>query len=594
MGKQIKYFCLCILCLLLYTTTQAQEKPESADEFFLKARDAAFNNRWPEARRLCRELLTYYPHYKDAIALIGRTYAWELKTDSARMTVRPLLDEEPDSYDILTLLADNEIWGGNYDDGLEILEEALVYYSAKKGNEYEELLYKKANALMLKKDFENAGKTLNELLTLNPKHEKAKELQKNLAFSEYEDIYSEAEKETKAGNFATARELCQKVLAQEPEHYPAKMLLAQNYAFSNMFDSARIVSAELHEKEPKNYDVFDLMVNIEIWDRKYKDAMKVVKDALETFPDDENFLYKKAFIQYLSKDYDDALATLNYLLGEINPEHEEGIALRDLILQYFRYRDYVFLESYFEYFNEPYLSRKLINSTGFAKWTKYGTYIGKVNFGENLPYYERKNKPLKFQYELEVYQNLFSRSNLWLDYAFSPKQQYPGNKNDFFPLHRGGAEYFQGLADGLEFSIGWRFLYWDDIINIWTASVSYTKDKNYFSYRIFAGPSASRVATLTHIITYRHYFSPRPEYFFALVGWGDYSDEFMRLNQISNISIFTQIGIHKFITPRWFFLASVGLAHDDINGKKDYGLVNDYRTRYTAQIGVRYYFNLIK
>ena len=591
-SKIVKFVCICLVCLTsLITSVSAQEKPDG-DAMFLKARDAAFNDRWPEARRLCRELLAAYPDYYDAIALIGRTYAWELKADSCRMTVMPLLDIEPDSHDILSLLADNEIWSGFYDKGLEIVNQALDYYPSD-----EDFLFRKATAYNLKRDNENAEKALAELFAVNPNHERGKELLTNLTITQYSDLYNKAEEETKSGNYATARSYCRQLLAEEPEHFPAKLLMAQNFAFENKFDSARIVSSELHDKEPKNYDVLDLMVNIEIWDRKYKAAMKQVNEALEAYPDDDNFLYKKALIQYLTKDYNDALKTLDHLLDDINPEHEDGIKLRDEILKYYRYRDYVFLESYFEYYKEPYLSRKLINSTGLAKWTKYGTYIGRVNFGEDLPYYDLKDrgKKLAFQYELEAYQNLFSRSSLWLNYAFSPNESFPFQNYAFFPKHRGGIEFFQGLPKGFEVSLGMRFLYWEDVSWIYTGSISWTGDKNYWAYRLFITPPEA----ITHVVTYRRYFSPRPEYFFALLGWGNYSDEFMLLNAISDISVFMQAGIHKFITPRWFFLASVGWAHDNyLDNRK--GLLSDkptkqlYRPRYTVQAGVRYYFNMFK
>ncbi len=565
MMNTIKNASICLVCwLTLLTTGNAQQKPD-ADALFLKARDAAFSERWGEARKICRELLSYYPDYYDASILMGRTYAWELKTDSARIVISPLLDVEPDNYDVLTLLADNEIWGGQYDQALEFIDQALGFYPSD-----EDFLYKKANAYYLKKDNTNAIKVLYELLTVNPDHPSGNELLNTILPPRMflDEIYAKADEEANAGNWKLARKYCRQVLAEDPDHFEASLLMAQTFAFENKFDSARIISTKLHDVSPHNYDVLDLMVNIEIWNRKYKAAMTQVEKALAAYPNDENFLFKKAKIQYLAKDYKDALKTLDELL-EINPNHEEGLALKNDILENHRYRDYVFVEDYFEFFKEPYLSRKLVTSTGISKWTKYGTYIAKVNMGEELPY-----KSLAFQYELEAYQQLFPTNYLYLDYAWS--------RNSFFPEHRGAVEFFQRLPKGFEVSLGVRFLYWTDPTWIYTGSISWLHNKNYLAFRPFFSYQNSRWLD-SYNLTYRRYFSDKEDYMYAMVGYGNYSDDFIQLNPNPGNSYLAQVGILKFITVRWFFLASAGYAYDD-----------GYRNRFQASAGVRYYFNMFK
>jgi len=574
-----KYSCILILCWLVSVKTTAQQRLD-ADELFNRARNAAFDNRWAEARRLSRELLSHYPDYYDAIILIGRTYAWELKTDSARMVVMPLLDIEPDSYDALTLLANNEIWGGRYDEAMEFIDLALMYYPTD-----QDFLFKRASVYNLKNDNTNTIKALLDLLTVNPDHVQANDLLNMLLSPQplIDEWYAKAENETRAGNWRLSRRYCRLILEEDPDHFPASLLMASNFAFENRFDSARIVSSNLHRAHPNNYDLLDLMVNIEIWNRRYRDALTQVERALAAHPNDENFLYKKAHIQYLARNYSDALRTLDQLL-EINPGHEDGIALRNHILQNRRFRDYVFLEEHFEWFRDPIKSRKLITSAGLAKWTRHGTYIGRISAGGDLYYRSREyladpyavppRIPV-FQFEAEAYQDLFPGSYLWLNYAYS-------HKNDFFPLHRGGAEYFQRLPRYFEASLGMRFLYWTEIALIYTGSLSWLHNRNYLAFRTFFSQPNSRWVN-TNILTYRRYFSPRPEYVFALVGYGNYSDDFLHLNPDPGSSFLAQVGIHKFISPRWFFLASVGYAHDD-----------GYRNRYTASAGVRYYFNMFR
>ena len=565
MKKMIRNTGICLLCwLVLISTGKAQKRPD-ADALFMKARDAAFSEKWGEARKVCRELLSYYPNYYDATLLMGRTYAWELKTDSARMVINPLLDVEPDNYEVLTLLADNELWGGRYDKALEFINQTLEFYPSD-----EDFLFKKANVYYQKKDKPNAIKALSELLSVNPDHVKGNELLNTILPPRIsvDEIYAKADEEAYAGNWKLARQYCRQVLAEEPAHSEASLLMAQCFAFEHKFDSARIISNQLYDANPRNYDVLDLMVNIEMWNRKYKPALDEVGKALTAYPDDEGFLFKKAKIQYLSKDYEEAQKTLNKLLT-INPDHEDAQALKKDILENHRFMDYVFIEDYFEFFKKPYRSRKLITSTGVSKWTKYGTYIAKVNVGDELPW----SSPA-FQYELEAYQNLSPSNYLYLDYAYS--------RNSFFPNHKGAAEFFQRLPKGFEVSLGVRLLYWKAPTWIYTGSVSWLHNKNYLAFRPFFCNKNSRWID-SYNLTYRRYFSNKEDYAYAVVGYGNYSDDFVQLTPNPGSSYMAQIGVLKFITVRWFFLASMGYAYDD-----------GYRSRFQALAGVRYYFKMFK
>ena len=565
MVKKVQITFVCFLCsLFLCTTGKAQQKP-NADSLFFKARDAAFADDWVKAREISRRILAYYPDYFDATVLIGRTYAWEHQTDSARQIVTPLLDIEPDNYDVLTLLINNEIWGKEYDRAIQVINKALIYYPSD-----EDFLFKKANSLYLKGDRTESIKVLHQLLSINPDHIEGNDLLNTLLppQSPIDELYHQADEEAKAGNWKRARKLAYKILDEKSDYFEASLLIAQTYAWENRFDSARVVTQRLHSSHPNNYDVLDLMVNIEIWNRKYTTALTQVDQALSMYPRDENFLYKRAYIQYLSKDYKGSLSTLNSLF-EINPDHIDGNELYRSIMENHRYRDYVFLEDYFEFFKEPYLSRKLITSAGLSKWTRRGTYIARINMGSVLPVSD-----MGFQYEAEAYQQLFPTNYLYADYAYS--------RNNFFPEHRGALEFFQRLPKGFEVSLGLRFLYWTDFTWIYTGSISWLKNKNYLAFRPFFSYSNSRWID-SYNLTYRRYFSEKEDYIYAMVGFGSYSDDFVQFNYDPGNSYMAQVGILKFITVRWFFLASLGYSYDD-----------SYRSRYQALAGVRYYFNMFK
>ncbi|MDR1172797.1 MAG: YaiO family outer membrane beta-barrel protein, partial [Bacteroidales bacterium] len=183
-------------------------------------------------------------------------------------------------------------------------------------------------------------------------------------------------------------------------------------------------------------------------------------------------------------------------------------------------------------------------------------------------------KSLAFQYELEAYQQLFPTNYLYLDYAYS--------RNDFFPEHRGAIEFFQRLPKGFEASLGMRFLYWTDPAWIYTGSISWLYNKNYLSFRPFFTYQNSRWID-SYNLTYRRYFTEKDDYVYAMAGYGNYSDDFIHLNPNPGSSYRIQVGVLKFVTVCWFFLASVGYVYDD-----------GYRDHFQASAGVRYYFNMFK
>jgi len=350
LNQVIKNTCICLICWLVLSPAYAQHERPDADEWFLKARDASHSEHWAEARKICRELLAFYPNYFDASILIGRTFAWELKTDSARMTILPLLDMEPDNYDLLSLLIDNEIWGGQFERALEYTDHALDFYPWD-----ESFLFKKADSYHSLKDNTNAIKVLYELLTLNPEHIMGNNLLNTILPPNkfVDEWYALAGEEAKAGNWKLARNYCRQVLNDDPEHFEASFLIAQTFAFENIFDSARLITVKLFDRYSENFALLKLMIDTEEWNRKYDAALTQVEEALTLFPDHEYFLFKKARIQFLNKDYRNALATLDKLLA-INPEHEEGNVLKNYMMENRHFKDYVFVENDDELLKKPY------------------------------------------------------------------------------------------------------------------------------------------------------------------------------------------------------------------------------------------------
>jgi hypothetical protein len=79
--------------LTVVAQTSAAGESVSLDQLLLKAREYAYNNNRIEARKVCRQILRQDSTYSDAAVLIGRTYAWDQKYDSARIVLNKVIEE---------------------------------------------------------------------------------------------------------------------------------------------------------------------------------------------------------------------------------------------------------------------------------------------------------------------------------------------------------------------------------------------------------------------------------------------------------------------------------------------------------------------
>ena len=140
----------------------------SSEQLLVKAREFAYNNRKIEARKLCRLILQRDSTYLDAAVLMGRTYAWDQKYDSARIVLNKVTEQKPGYYDALDALIDVEIWGEDHKAALKYANIGLTSHP-----DDAVFLYKKARILNNSGDSQNAVVILNQLLKINPANKDA-------------------------------------------------------------------------------------------------------------------------------------------------------------------------------------------------------------------------------------------------------------------------------------------------------------------------------------------------------------------------------------------------------------------------------------
>jgi tetratricopeptide (TPR) repeat protein len=147
----------------------------SSEQLFERARQAAFSNRYDEARIICNNRLQHNPGNSDVRMLLGRMYAWEKKYDLARSTYFDVLKYSPTNADALSALVDLELWSGNNERALFLSDSSLASHSTS-----DALIIRKSKALANLGRTDEAKKVLRKALQLNPNSEEAAALKKRL------------------------------------------------------------------------------------------------------------------------------------------------------------------------------------------------------------------------------------------------------------------------------------------------------------------------------------------------------------------------------------------------------------------------------
>ncbi len=175
----------------------AQEKKfhGDPDNSFAFARELAFNKERARAQDSLRMLLEYYPNYHDIREFLATTYSWDGDRPRARKEYNYILEIKPERKSTWVAAIKNELRSGQPQRALEMSQQALEIFPKNV-----EVLWQKSSSQLKMNKEEDAMHTLDLILDLDPKHEKAKQRWKKLVLKfsynaagikSYTDLFSE-------------------------------------------------------------------------------------------------------------------------------------------------------------------------------------------------------------------------------------------------------------------------------------------------------------------------------------------------------------------------------------------------------------------
>lgn len=164
--------CLGFLLLLLFPFALYSQQNLTADELFVEARNAAFEQKdYPTSIKLAKQALVQAPDYTDISIFLGRVYTWTDDLSSARAVFEGLKKREVKDEDFFIAYASLEYWNDQNSKAIEILNRGLQYHP-----ESQELLLLKAKVDYNSNNYTEAEKSVNTLLKIDPKNTEARAL----------------------------------------------------------------------------------------------------------------------------------------------------------------------------------------------------------------------------------------------------------------------------------------------------------------------------------------------------------------------------------------------------------------------------------
>jgi YaiO family outer membrane protein len=143
---------LLVTGVLLAHAAMAQDSFDP-DELLAQARTLILDGKYVEGRKIAFRALDKYPTYADILILVGRSYSWEGKNDSASIYLERAIVASPTYSDGYAAYLDNLTWSENYEQANKVLGRAKTNFATGLPDE---LIYRESRLFYFQDQYEEA------------------------------------------------------------------------------------------------------------------------------------------------------------------------------------------------------------------------------------------------------------------------------------------------------------------------------------------------------------------------------------------------------------------------------------------------------
>ncbi|MBW4360081.1 YaiO family outer membrane beta-barrel protein [Flavobacterium taihuense] len=305
-----------------------------------------------------------------------------------------------------------------------------------------------------------------------------------------------------------------------PDYLDFHLLTGRIYQLTNVKDSARYYYNYVINKNPICEDAFGYLINMDIEEKKYSEALIMVNKAIEAHPGNKDFRYKKLSIYELQGEKEKSEAYLKEMQA-MYPK-DSDFKLHYFIADSRLKSDRIGINYNYTSFNRSGYGPWHFGSLQYIRQRDWGSAIARVNYSNR--YADGQSIVNGIQYEAETYLFTNKKSYSYIGGGYS--------SDPVFPKLRLGYSFFHNFNKGWEGDLGLRYID-SDQTNFTTAVVGVGKYLgsywiNLRSYLQFDNSTIYPAFTLTS----RYYFNTRFDYLTLIAGYGTSPDERTTLGQI--------------------------------------------------------------
>jgi YaiO family outer membrane protein len=378
-----------------------------------------------------------------------------------------------------------------------------------------------------------------------------------------DDLFKHAKDIGIAGKRVEARQICQQILKQNPDHHDARVLLGRLYAWDGEYEQARREFSTVLMARPNYIEAREAMIDVELWSSNPQEALRLSEEGLESESKNSRLLYKKARSLEMLKRMREAKEVIAKALA-LDPASTEARALlRRVEAQDQSYRlraDYIY-----DTFNETFSDWHL-GSINLTRALPFGSIGGRLNIAQRFD-------KTAAQFEVDAYPNFRKGSYAYLNVGVSSSEV-------IFPKFRFGGEYYHNLPSGFEASAGIRHLrFKSSDVTVFTGSVGKYYKNYWVSLRPYFSPSSTG-SSVSGYFTIRRYFAEAENYLTVTVGSGSSPDgkpTTLETYRFETRSI--NVDFRKRIHQGLYSVAYFGFENQEVSS-------GNCRNRFTAGIGV--------
>lgn len=324
--------------------------------------------------------------------------------------------------------------------------------------------------------------------------------------STVDEQYEEARRVAfQEGNYEKARDIAYSALDKSPDYHGIRIFIANLYSWEGRYDKAREEINRIFDRDTQNRRALTAIIDIESRSGNPGDALEWSDKAQVFYPQDQEFMLKKASVLNELENYQKAEEIYREIL-EIYPASVEARqGLQRVRLKQMKYA--VTLSHRHDRFSE------IFDPWSFwefqlSRQTKYGSVIGRIQhanrFGSN-----------GVQFNVDAYPSLFGGLYAYISGGYSEASIYP--------RYRFGFSLYKSLPLSLELEGGFRYLEFSASQTfIYTASLTKYWGNYLFTGRTYLVPYAGGHSQSLNLLV-RRYFSDAETYVGISGGFGSAS-----------------------------------------------------------------------